>query len=68
MVYGTPSQAAFDSPNRFESNKKEHDTRTITNRKYSNYTHLSGSLIKNQSEKTIPNDRTQKVNFMYNNE
>ena len=49
MVYGTPSQAAFDSPNRFESMKKEHETRTITNRKYSNYTQLSGSLIKNQS-------------------
>ena len=49
MVYGTPSQVAFDSPNRFEANKKEHETRTITNRKYSNYTHLSGSLIKNQS-------------------
>ena len=41
MVYGTPSQAAFDSPNRFESMKKEHETRTITNRKFSNYTQLS---------------------------
>jgi|LakMenEpi03Aug12_release.lakeMendotaPanAssembly.Ray.scaffolds.fasta_scaffold845697_1 hypothetical protein len=68
IIYGSPSQPAFDSPNRFENNKKEHETKTIINRKYSNYTQLSGSLIKNQSEKTIPNNRTQRVNFMYNNE
>lgn len=68
MVYGTPSQVSFDSPNRFEANKKEQETRTVINRKYSNYTQLSGSLIKNQSEKTIPNNSTQRVNFMYNNE
>lgn len=49
MVYGTPSQVAFDSPNRFETSKKEPETKTVNNRKLSNYTQLSGSLIKNQS-------------------